>query len=50
MSKSEFYKKFGEQCVKESSSVITYSYNTVTDEDIAKFNINNYSEYKLEEF
>lgn len=24
----------------------TYSYNTVTDEDVAKFNVNNYSEYQ----
>lgn len=42
MSKIERYS--GQELISILS--YTYSYNTVTDEDVAKFNINNYSEYQ----
>lgn len=32
----------------ESTTTITYSYGTVTDDDIFKFDINNYADYKYE--
>ena len=50
VSKMEDYRNTidGQELISITS--YTYYYNTVTDEYIAKFNINNYSEYKLEEF
>lgn len=46
ISKTECYGKNDNGLVLTSTINYTYSYNTVTDEDVAKFNVNNYSEYQ----
>ncbi len=50
MSKSESYINTWSSTELDSITSYTYSYNTVTDEDVTKFDISNYSEYERKEF
>lgn len=50
MSKSERYINTWSSTELDSITSYTYSYNTVTDKEVAKFDIINYSEYERKEF
>lgn len=43
----EYYNKIGNEYEYCGSDIFTYSYNTVTDDNILKFNIDNYTEYEI---
>lgn len=45
--KIEYYNKVGNEYEYCGSDVFTYSYNTVTDDNILNFNIDNYAEYEV---
>lgn len=46
VSKKEYYSNYGNGFELKAIYNYTYSYNTVVDEDIKKFDLNNYSDYK----
>lgn len=48
--KIEYYGNTFDGFELQSTLNYTYSYNTVTDEDIVKFNMDNYQEYKYIEY
>lgn len=56
ISKVEIYSKYDENDVKQHKyilnwkNIFSYSYDTVTDEDIPEFDINNYPNYNLIDF
>lgn len=43
----EYYNKIGNEYEYCGSDIFTYSYNTVTDDNILNFNIDNYTEYEI---
>lgn len=48
--KKEYYSYYGNGFELQSIYNYTYSYNTVTDEDIPVFDINNYLDYEYMEY
>lgn len=46
IAKIEYYTNYENEFELQSTTNYTYSYNTVTDEDVAKFDVNQYSDYK----
>ncbi len=50
ISRVEYYNLNEDSLELYSTTLLTYSYNTVTDSDILKFDSNNYQEYKYTEY
>ncbi len=46
VTKKEYYSNYGDGFELDTIYNYTYSYNTVTEEDIPKFDINNYPDYQ----